>query len=68
MYVNIIYKSIKNRFNYILEMIQVIKYRTDKRNVKGSDSIHSFLGNRTWLEYSLNNILTLGYFHIKPQI
>jgi len=68
MYVNIIYKSIKSRFNYILEIIQVIKYRTDERNVKGSDSVRSFLGNRTWLEYSLNNILTLGYFRIKPQI
>ena len=35
-YVNIIYKSIKSRFNYILKIIQIIKYRIDEANVKGS--------------------------------
>ena len=36
MYVNMIYESIKGRFNYILKIIQVIKYRIDEANVKGS--------------------------------
>jgi len=46
MYVNIIYESMKSRFNYILKIILVIKYRIDEGNVKGrSDFVRSFLGN-----------------------
>ncbi len=66
MHVNIVYKSIKIRFNYTLEIIQVIEYRIDEGN--SSDVVRSFLGNRTWLGYFLNNILTLGYFCVKPEI
>jgi hypothetical protein len=63
MHVNIVYKSIKSIFNYILTIIQVIEYRIDEGNViDSSDVVRPFLGNRTWLGYFLNNILTLGYF------
>ena len=70
MYVNIIYESMESRSNYILKIIQVVKYRIDDGNVKGSgsDLVHSFLGNRAWLECLLNNIFILRYFQIKFQI
>ena len=65
MYVNIIYKSIKSRLNYILKIIQVMRYRIDEGNVIGSRNfVRSFLGNLAWLACLSNNMFMLHFFHL----
>ena len=39
MYINIIYMSVKSRFNYIFKIILIIKWTIDKGNVKGSGDL-----------------------------
>ena len=65
MYVNIIYKSIKSRFNYIVKIIQVMKYKIDEGNVIGSRNfVRSFLGNHAWLACLSNKMFKLHIFHL----
>jgi hypothetical protein len=65
MYVNIIYKSIKSRFNYIVKIIQVMKYKIDEGNVIGSRNfVRSFLGNYASLACLSNKMFKLSIFHL----
>jgi len=55
-------KLIQVYFNYNTS----VNVQNWRKYVKGgSDFVRSFLGNRTWLQYFLNNITTVLYFRLK---